>query len=290
MDVWPIHRKTVRGVRCIVAYLLLGVCFTCPRHANTILVFSHPSKRIGFDGTSKTPSLALLKPTASSLGHRVAKVSAFQYSSKSTMKVSPNQNKDFFAHQQCIDNNADKSHIAMDSSLNQYPPLDPFRNVFMEGGPQHSNSPDGKCTHLDNREANSHLSPAKRPLDHSPFPTPLQRRQSEPVVKFERGGINNNNRGSFRSHVFDPVASQLLDQEDVFVSFSSSDEPMMADTDLTETESVDCNLMRYNSLPNITSSPISPVPRFCQVSGSLHEVKTDDDLNLLARPIPRKLS
>ncbi len=36
--------------------------------------------------------------------------------------------------------------------------------------------------------------------------------------------------------------------------------------------------------------PASPGPLFRKVSGSLHDVKTDEDLNCLARPIPRKFS
>lgn len=36
--------------------------------------------------------------------------------------------------------------------------------------------------------------------------------------------------------------------------------------------------------------PASPSPLFRKVSGSLHDVKTDEDLSCLARPIPRKCS
>lgn len=99
-----------------------------------------------------------------------------------------------------------------------------------------------------------------------------------------------------RSHVFDPVASQLLGQEEAFVSISSMDEmeklieTPVGETEFVETECVDRSYIRQNSLPNLHPCPRSPIPLFRKVSSSLHDVKTEDDLSLLARPVPRKLS
>jgi hypothetical protein len=240
------------------------------------------SKRIGFDGTSKTPSLALLKPTASSIGHRIAKIahsSLHQYSadlSSNRMQISPNPKNSI--HHQCIDNHAySESNMSTDSPFKQ--PINPFQNVCLDDtivpSQYHNHSP-----YLDNKEQHSHVSPTKRPLEHSPFPTPFQRRQSEPVVKSFEKGTNRN--------VFDPVASQLLYQEETFVSVSSQEE--MIDLMDTTTSS---SCTRSLSLPSNhrNSSNTSPLPLFVrEVSGSLHDVKTEDDLSLLARPVPRKLS
>ena len=258
------------------------------------------SKRIGFDGTVKTPSLSLLKPTASSLGHRVAKVanSSSYMPTYPSMKFCPNTTKTTAQEQQQqrIDNDADQTNMSI-SPQKQHSPLNPFRNVYMDDESQHwdhFDALDGKASSFDNKEPiqqHTHLSPAKRPLDHSPFPTPLQRRQSEPLVKREyidpgRG----HSKHDLRMHLFDPVATQLLDQEEVFASFSSIDQALDPENDMVETESVvDRSYIRYNSMPNMII-PNSPRPLFRQVSSSLHDVKTEDDLNSLARPVPRKLS
>jgi hypothetical protein len=149
---------------------------------------------------------------------------------------------------------------------------------------------------LDNKEQQQQhsqqheSSPAKRPLDHSPFPsTPLQRRQSEPVYK-------SYNEKRISRNVFDPVASQLLYQEEAFVSLSSSKEE---EIDIAMDDAASTSYNRSLSSPsnttanqrNSNSPNISPLPLyFRKVSGSLHDVKTKDDLSALARPVPRKLS
>ena len=216
------------------------------------------------------------------------------------MKLSPNNIKIPVQDQQCIDNDAAQMPMSI-SPRKQHPPLNPFKNVYMEDESQHWDhwdALDGKTTSFDNKEPihqqlHKHLSPAKRPLDHSPFPTPLQRRQSEPLVKREYN-ISDPEReankhlypSELRIHVFDPVATQLLGQEE---AFSSIDQSMEADNNLFATESVDRSYFRNNSMPNMTI-PNSPLPLFRQVSNSLQDVKTEDDLNSLARPVPRKLS
>lgn len=248
----------------------------------------------------KTPSFSLLKQTKSSLGHRVAKVAhspAFQYNSDdSEMQANPAKCTPIHNHNQqnCVDNNANYDLMAMDSPLKQGPPLDPFRNVCMGNGQRNHSTLNDQLLAFDNKEATaqqrktySHHSPIKQPLDQSPFPTPLQRHQSEPIV-------GNKSPANFRSHVLDPVASTLLGQEEVFVSLSSSQHTSAGFEQFPSEREVSKDYQHSNSLPNninrTSSSPNSPKPLFSKVSGSLHDVKSEDDLHLLARPIPRKLT
>ena len=176
----------------------------------------------------------------------------------------------------------------IDSSFKQqqHPALDPFCNVNIEDIEQyrsHNDTDEKYLSFADNEIQQQHIhSPTKRPLEHSPFPTPLYRRQSEPMLKTVKND-------TLRSQVFDPVASQLLDQDEVFVSVSSVDDIMDSETTQSTETDVDRNHVRYNSMPNLLTSPDSPMPMFRKVSGSLQDVKTKNDLNLLARPIPRKL-
>ena len=222
----------------------------------------------------------------------MANSSAFQFNyDDSKMQSGPAKCIPIHSQQQCIDNNANCDPMAMDSPPKHRSSLDPFRNVCMGDGERNHSTLNDQLLAFDNKEATkqqrkpySHHSPIKQPLEQSPFPTPLQRHQSEPIV-------GNKSPANFRSHVLDPVASTLLGQEEAFVSLSSSEHTSAGFEQLIE---VNKSYQHSNSLPNNTkmtsSSPNSPKPLFCKVSGSLHDVKSEDDLNLLARPIPRKLT
>ena len=193
------------------------------------------------------------------------------------------------------------------------------------------------------QQHNPSQSPIKLPnsseaslLDQSPFPTPLphQRRSTWSPMGSERQrhwsqfveSDGTNCPEILRSHLFDPVASQLLacpEEHDIpFVSLSSMNDTILeSDDDNTHCheDSLPCSLEQsssqctnnnnipssFRSMPNLTALPdlattdddpiqdrvpSSPLLVFRKVSGSLHDVKTDEDMTLLARPIPRKWS
>lgn len=277
-------------ISCVLIFALLL------RHISAFYYSCSNNKRIGVDGTSKTPSLALLKPTASSIGHRVARVAdsfSFQYSytlPNKNMDISPMKSICTPSHQQQggIDNNEASETMSMDSPFHKQP-IDPFRNIYLHDDESFDNKETISTSHQ--HYYNTHHSPPKRPLDHSPFPTPHVRRQSEPAV-VKSTFYESRERIHQRNQVLDPVASQLLDQEETFVSHSSflEEDPPLDSTACGDLDNVDRSYVRQHSLPNLSSPQDSPMPLFRKVSSSLHDVKTEDDLSLLARPVPRKLS
>ena len=387
-------------IMCACSHLMSVSC-----HFTTNLA-CNDSTRIGIDGTPKTPSLNLLKPTASSIGHRVSKVAhssaLLQSSSKYSYtgnagfgtKVSPNPNKcdalmppaasastrqhkqpamSSFRHSHstgCTDNEAsndERFHVEimkrmlMDSPFREkhtlstaaaVRALDPFKNIRNNSSSMNdeernqnnnnvtNNSLDaGKSVSVfDNKDSmqqkpnNQSYSPMKQstnesplPLEQSPFSTPLslhRRSTWSPMGSGEKHlrqwnrylddtGGNACGPATLRSHLFDPVATQLLVQEEEtpFVSLSSMHDSILESDgeESSQAEERACAIESFKSMPDLSSLPhndpsasiisenlirassASPMPLFRQVSSSLHDVKTDEDMNLLARPIPRKL-
>lgn len=195
--------------------------------------------RIGYDGTAQTPSVQLLKPTASSLGHRVASAYSRSQPAMSPPKSLRDPQKganhaDETRNIPRFDNSKGRGGIIAKTSFSTTPtssPLDPFgklnRSAHSKGAT--SDDDDDMCTQnssslLGDFDFDVEASPVgalRGPRSPQPQRSVLQRCSSwSPGSKMLQQYRDDSNRGLRErlrelrsSYNIDPVASQLLLQE-----------------------------------------------------------------------------
>ena len=304
------------------------------------------------------PSLQLLKPTASSLGHRVAKVThspdlisnttQVKSSSRSYLLNAESPKEYQFCRSLstgCTDNDATKARsLTTDCSFRvesinrvETSSLDPFRNICLSSNTsmddeemehigndnerqamQYDAIPTGTSFNENNAKGGS--SPATHNTSESDL-TPLRTLRARCASWSQGSEVAwsqfhlDNNTGSclqrLRSHVFDPVASHLLTCFEGQESRSQSPWPCMEGDDSSAhdnspREHQHHSILRGNfsvsaSMPNLLSAPSNDVnkcngtkeaveePTQCRrLSGRLLDVKSDEEMKFLDRPIPRK--
>ncbi len=318
-------------------------------------------KRIGYDGTNQTPSIQLLKPTASSLGHQVCRPSMQSSPKKRTADTSSNINSSFDdlqrhvcasgvmdvpSHTEGIDTHTKKLAYTIPYTS----PMNPFGKLGKSISPGY-----GSVTseEEDTGTMIGHMSPNNSSADatleegmnnhrgdYSMSRPGLHRRaswsQGSKHQPHRKRGFSGSCRGDnvsicperLRSFIIDPVASQLLrecaaqDDDDEVHDFDSA--PLLSYSTVSADPSVggeeanpSCHkgsFFRYSSIPDLFRSdplnrdgnvfvppqpneassankyPLSPEPLIRSVSDRLLDVKTEDDIKSLARPIPRKFS
>jgi len=336
--------------------------------------FGSDGKRIGYDGTTQTPSLQLLKPTASSLGHRVQKSgnsqaqlsspASFQSSRLDFPRMDINSNDAANPNRPGFGRNSESwepsPKITFDTSI-----LDPFGKLndsshnsldedeFMANTTQNSSELmldlEFDVENSGEEEANEHHKHHAHGNETPPgsFGVPRTAMQrcsswspgSKTLQQHYRYNKRVDNTQRLRSHVMDPVASQLLracagheeeqeekrgqdsfllssyvfDQISKVAGAASEDDAAMCRSPKPSLESG--NFSVSASMPDLLSPipnelkrgrgdkstpmiaeetpveyPMSPVPLFREVSDSLLDVKTEDDIKCLPRPVPRKFS
>jgi len=329
--------------------------------------FDSDGKRLGYDGTTQTPSTHLLKPTASSLGHRVQKVvhsqvqlsspGLFHSSRLDSPRIGVNVHDASDLNTPVFDGNrATGGHVVTKMTIDTST-LDPFGKL------NHSND----ATSDDDEDmANMTYNSSDLLLDFEFDVEPTEeegingsqfyhipgsgRDSSTPPGSLHppRPGFHRCSSWSpgsktalsqrLRSHNIDPVASQLLracvaqeeeqewKQDPLSLSShaigripkaagaSSWDDAALCHSPIPPSDNG--NFSFSASMPDLLSpipsalksdrggskdtpmiaeeAPIdyslSPVPLFRDVSDSLLDVKTEDDIKCLPRPVPRKFS
>ena len=241
-------------------------------------------KRIGYDGTTHTPSVHLLKPTASSLGHRVHKSAecfAQQAIPLNSLHSNPTScNKLFYA----------RNNVSGGQMTTMPSPLDPFGTL---NKPTHSkNAPsdhEDMTSTMEDFEFDAgafeevkinqrHLyqvvpGSSKAPVSFS-FPSPPKAGGLQRCSTWSPG-CKTLKQSKDRSH--NPVAMQLLREcEEEIPAVLIKEQGECRDESMTTSEE--------ESPTNLT-----PIPHFSDVSDRLVDVKIEDNI-CLTRPVPRKLS
>jgi len=316
-------------------------------------------KRIGYDGTNQTPSIQLLKPTASSLGHRVHKAAAArsQQSLSPTNSMHDNpyrvdspQEDSTRNNVHCFDHHKERGDHMTIMSFNTpaSSSLDPFGKLNQSNNASNNTASDDEEMEEKTQTSSSLLDdfecyngvPEGGMNYHPPVSKPvvLQRCASwSPGYGnnrgFEKGGRSCPERLR-SSYNIDPVASQLLrecivheeeEAEQELDPMSTLSHAIGRISGLDEAGSChspippsnDGNFLFSASMPDLLSPippvmtyeqgrrnkdtpmiaeeasidyPLSPEPLFRDVSGSLRDVQTEDDIKSFARPVPRKFS
>ncbi len=339
--------------------MLRGYFYFDPTQILFIITAIPSRKRIGYDGTTQTPSKQLLKPTASSRGHQVCRPSIQSSPKKTTNDISSNIYSSFNDHQRhgcasgVIEDPFHSEGIENDTKKLAYTiQMNPFgeigKSITTGSGSVTSEEEDaGTMIGLMSPTNNSANAALEEGLnnhrgDNSTSRTGLHRRASwsqgskhQPQRKRGFSGSCKEDYVSIcperlRSFIIDPVASQLLrecavhdddddDEHDYdsvpLLSYSTASE---ADPSVGGEEANPLchkgSFFRYSSMPDLRSDPhtnrdgvlvppqtkeasssvntypLSPEPLIRSVSDRLLDVKTEDDIKSLARPIPRKFS
>lgn len=325
---------------------------------NTSYDFCSKGKRIGYDGTNQTPSMQLLKPTASSLGHQVSRPSMQSSPKKRTSSnidssfndlqryVCASGVMDVPFHNEGIDNHTKKLAYTIPYTS----PMNPFGKLgksITPGSGSITSEEEDTGTMIGHSPNNSSVDATleegmnNHRGDYSMSRPGLHRRaswsQGSKHQPHRKRGFSGSCRGDnvsicperLRSFIIDPVASQLLrecavhDDDDEEHDFDSA--PLLSYSTVSADPSVggeeanpSCHkgsFFRYSSMtdffrsdpPNrdgnvfvplqtnevlssVNTYPLSPDPLIRSVSDRLLDVKTEDDIKSLARPIPRKFS
>lgn len=323
--------------------------------------FESEGRRIGYDGTNRTPSIQLIKPTASSLGHIVHKAVAVRsqqaLSPMNSMHDnpycmdSPNSSpyeEDYISNSaHCFDHHKERGDHMTVMAFNPLPsPMDPFGklnnsnilNITASDDDEMEDKTDNNSSLLDGYNAIPEGRMNYHPPERGDLSKPvLQRCSSWSPGYGNNRGFNKSERSCperLRSYNIDPVASQLLrecavheedpgegEQELDPLSMSnhaigrmSGWEGAAGSCHSPTPRSNDANFLFSSSMPDLLSPipsamaneqggrnedipeeasidyPLSPIPLFRNVSGSLRDVHTEDDIKSLARPVARKFS
>mmetsp|Transcript_38706 Transcript_38706/g.87236 ORF Transcript_38706/g.87236 Transcript_38706/m.87236 type:complete len:406 (-) Transcript_38706:41-1258(-) len=264
--------------------------------------FQQSQKRVGYDGTSQTPSLQLLKPTASSIGHRRSNNNTSQESPPPrTHWANPGPARE--SNLNTISNMATSRLAQMSFENTPKSPLEPFECLNLKGSSTFDDNLTNNTDSSNNLDEYFEDDPSIRPqrkfqrsstwspgFDPSPFDSGGGRGRGNPP-------------DTLRSDLLDPVASQLWDEDArlkldplclssrAVPSFRSSSTGALASSCPTNpmfTTRSDSPRVRTNAESPTLPPPASPNPLFREVSSSLLDVKSTDDLNRLARPVAMK--
>lgn len=257
-------------------------------------------KRVGYDGTSQTPSLQLMKPTASSIGHRRSNINtSHQLPPPRTHWANPGPARE--SNLNTISNMATSRLAQMSFENTPKSPLEPFECLNLK-----SSSPfDDNLTN--NTDSSNNLDEY---FEDDASIRPLRKFQRSSTwcpgfgpSPFDSAGGRGNPPETLRGDLLDPVASQLWDEDArlkldplclssrAVPAFRSSSMGSLASScppNPSFTTRSDSPRVRTNAESPTLPPPASPNPLFREVSSSLLDVKSTDDLNRLARPVAMK--